>query len=153
MMQPNRPHDASRNFAKGILRKCVLVADDEPAVRSVIAKLLQHYGIEVFNAANGHQAIEIFSRRFAQIDLVLLDIRMENLDGPATLQSLRQIDPDVRCCFMTGDSGDYSDDELLSFGALRVLRKPFILAAVLEIVSGIRPRVLSTVDSDGSTTL
>ena len=54
-----------------------------------------------------------------------LDVRMPDQDGPAILHALRQINPAVRCCFMTGDSGDYSQAELLATGALDVLPKPF----------------------------
>lgn len=151
-MPPNGRQFLLRDHTAGGLAKCVLIVDDEPSVRSVIRRLLQHYGITVIDAATGTEAIEIFRARNAEIDLVLLDVRMEPLDGPATLHFLQSIDPQVRCCFLTGDPGDYTEEELLGLGAMRVLRKPFILAAVLEIVSDTRPPVLSGLNANDSPT-
>lgn len=152
-MPPNGRQFSLRDRTSSRFAKGVLVVDDEPTVRSVIRKLLQHYGIVAFDAATGAEAVEIFRAGSAEIDLVLLDVRMEPLDGPATLQFLQSIDPQVRCCFLTGDPGDYTEEELLGMGAMRVLRKPFILSAVLEIVSGTSPRVLSGLNSDDSPTV
>jgi CheY-like chemotaxis protein len=66
------------------------------------------------------------------IRTVLLDIRMPGLDGPATLEALRTLDPQVCCYFLSGDFGGYDTEELLQRGARGVLRKPF---RVEELVS------------------
>jgi DNA-binding response OmpR family regulator len=67
------------------------------------------------------------TRNCTSVDLVLLDVRMAGRDGPETLAALQALDPSVRACFMTGDSGRYSDTELLNRGALAVIRKPFAI--------------------------
>jgi len=59
---------------------------------------------------------------------VLLDVRMPEMDGPQTLAALRSINPEVRCCFMSGHTGDYSAEQLLELGASHVFQKPFGLS-------------------------
>jgi CheY-like chemotaxis protein len=62
--------------------------------------------------------------------MVLMDVRMPGLDGLLTLGELRQFDPDVRCCFMSGDLGGYTEQRLRDSGAAAVFHKPFHLDEV-----------------------
>ncbi|MFQ5777751.1 MAG: HD domain-containing phosphohydrolase [Terriglobia bacterium] len=61
------------------MNKTVLVVDDDEAVRSLLAELLQGDGYEVVTAGNGQAALEEFARR--RPDLVLLDVVLPGLDG------------------------------------------------------------------------
>ena len=65
---------------------------------------------------------------------MLLDVNMPGLSGPAPLALLRAISPDLTCCFMTGDPRPYAVEALLTFGAARVLAKPFTVSDVLHIL-------------------
>jgi DNA-binding NarL/FixJ family response regulator len=56
---------------------------------------------------------------------VLLDLHMPNMNGIQALAAMQEIDPDVCCCFMTGDCGESTVDWLLELGALYVFSKPF----------------------------
>lgn len=70
--------------------------------------------------------------------MVLLDVRMPGLDGLETLDALRKRDPEVRACFMSGDTGSYEPDELVQRGAAHVIAKPFLLndlANILRLVA------------------
>jgi CheY-like chemotaxis protein len=102
----------------------VLVVDDDGDVRLVVCLLLRSHGLAVREAAGGAEAVALYREHRGSVGLVLLDVRMPGLDGPRTLALLRDVDPTVRCCFLTGGSGDYSDDDLLALGALRVFHKP-----------------------------
>lgn len=104
----------------------VLVADDEEGGVCLLACALGAAGFAVLTAGGGAEAVEAFRRNRAEIDLVLLDVRMPPpLDGPAALCELRQIEPAVRVAFMSGSTGEYTDADLLALGALRVFQKPF----------------------------
>ncbi len=72
----------------------------------------------VLVAANGQQAVEIY--RTGAVDAVLMDERMPVMDGPQSLAALQKIDANVRCFFMSGASGQYSDDDLSRMGAVAV---------------------------------
>jgi DNA-binding response OmpR family regulator len=115
----------------------VLVVDDEPSLRHLLAAGLPRYGFAVHTACGGHEALELFRSHPGGFAAVLLDVCMPRLDGPATLTALRAIAPAVRCCFITGHSGRSGTDDLLALGAARVVEKPFRLddlAATLRAV-------------------
>jgi CheY-like chemotaxis protein len=66
----------------------VLVVEDEPAIREVVADLLQDEGYEVRQASDGLQAID--ELEVDDVDLVLSDVRMPRLDGPSLARRLRR---------------------------------------------------------------
>jgi anti-anti-sigma factor len=118
----------------------VLVVDDEEAVRSVIQIGLYYRGFEVWVAARGLQAIELYRRHSGEIAVVLLDVHMPGLDGPRTLGALKQLSPTVRCCFMTANPAPYTEEGLLRLGAVRVFRKPFAVTEVVETLNQLTGR-------------
>ncbi len=103
----------------------VLVVDDEPAVLAVLGVALRQYGFAVHLANGCAEAVAFYEHRGESIVVVLLDVRMPGKDGPQTLAALRERDPAVRCCFMSGDTGKYSVADLLALGATHVFEKPF----------------------------
>jgi two-component system, OmpR family, response regulator len=105
--------------------KCILVVDDESGVRKLLSAVLRQCGFDVREASSGEEAVALYERHGQDIDLVLLDVRMETQNGPDTLAALRRLDPRVRCCFMSGHAGDYSNSDLLALGACHVFSKPF----------------------------
>jgi two-component system response regulator MprA len=124
--------DPSTAIDSGDSRPGVLVVDDDPTVLSFLKRGLEHQGIQVWTACNGPLALKIFLRHRQKIALVLLDVNMPGWDGPSTLSALRRSCPEIRFCFITGNPGPYSDEALLSIGALRVFRKPLMLAELLH---------------------
>jgi CheY-like chemotaxis protein len=102
-----------------------LVVDDERVLRTLLEHALRRQGFTVRLAAGGQEAAEAYRQHHDTIDIVLLDVHMPGLDGPATLAALRQIDPHVRCCFMSGDTSGPVEATLLALGAARVFPKPF----------------------------
>jgi CheY-like chemotaxis protein len=115
----------------------ILVVDDDDAVRALLDVGLRQYGFAVWLAADGSEALPIYQQNSSEIDAVLLDVRMPGLDGPRTLAALSQLDPQIRSCFMTGQAGNYSQDELLKLGAAHVFAKPFQLAEVAKILGAL----------------
>src|SRR4051794_38680528 len=110
-------------------RPGILVVDDDPSILRMLRAALPQLGYAAYLAENGREAREVFRRAHDHITLVLLDVRMPDLDGPATLAALRDLDPHVRCCFLSGESGDYSEEQLRALDAL-VLHKPFTSASL-----------------------
>jgi CheY-like chemotaxis protein len=108
----------------------VLIADDDSLVRTMLRIGLQIYGFRVFVANNGKSALELYRQHREAIDVVLLDVRMPELDGPLTLDALRVINPNVCCCFMSGETGKYPYESLEQWKPARFFSKPFALPAV-----------------------
>src|SRR5687768_7198779 len=100
----------------------VLIVEDEPGIRSWLRIALGMEGYTVFLAADGEEAVEIYRERQDAVGVVLLDMQMPGMGGPKTAQSLRDINPAVRCCFMSGYSLDHKVLQGAGFG---FLRKPF----------------------------
>jgi CheY-like chemotaxis protein len=110
----------------------VLVVDDEPLLLAVLDAGLHQRGFAVWLASNGLQALEVYQAHRKEISIVLLDVRMPGLDGPRTLTALQRLNPAIRCCFMTGNMGLYTPEELTALGAVEVFAKPFDLTRLAE---------------------
>jgi CheY-like chemotaxis protein len=105
----------------------VLVVDDDEGIRTMLRLALPRFGITALFASSGEEAVEVYRNRGPSVDLVLSDVRMgAGMDGPQTVAALLRLNPAMRFCFMSGDSGGYSDADLLALGAARVFRKPFL---------------------------
>jgi DNA-binding NtrC family response regulator len=104
----------------------LLVVEEEDGVRHLLELALGRQGFHVLLASSGTQAVEVYRKFAGDVDLVLMDVRMHGMSGGDTLTGLKEVDPAVRCCFMTGDTGPEKADELLALGALHVFRKPFL---------------------------
>jgi two-component system OmpR family response regulator len=110
--------------------RAVLVVDDEAAIRELLQRSLNAYGLDAITAASGREAVELYRRHGGQIGVVLLDVQLPQQDGPQTLACLRALEPGLPCCFMSGNSGRYTQAELLALGAAHVFFKPFELETV-----------------------
>ena len=117
-----------------------LIVDDDDLVHLMLRLALERDGFQVWVAGNGQDAISLYRQHRASIDVVLLDVQMPILDGPRTLDALRQIDPDLCACFVSGNTGDYEPEELIRRGAQAVFHKPFrvidLRDAVRRIIQG-----------------
>ncbi len=109
----------------------ILIADDEPAVRTTLAAALTRHGFQVTLAGDGEEALALFARHWREIHLVLLDVRMPRRTGPEVMAAIQQIHPEVCCCFMTGYMGEHSEEELLARGARHIFAKPFRLSEMI----------------------
>jgi CheY-like chemotaxis protein len=105
----------------------VLVVDDEAAIRAMLRSGLHLFGLPVWSAGSGPEALAVYREHAGAIGAALLDVLLPGQDGPQTLQALRALDPKLPCCFMSGHTGRYTEEDLLALGAARVFRKPFHL--------------------------
>jgi two-component system cell cycle response regulator CpdR len=112
----------------------ILVADDEEAIRSLVARALKQDGHEVRTACDGAEALELLERENGAFELLLTDIRMPVMDGIALALAAARDHPDVTILLMTG----YADQRERAHGldALihDVLTKPFSLADMRSAV-------------------
>lgn len=119
----------------------VLLVDDEPHIRRIGELSLKGVGkwIAVL-ASSGTEALTLAEKE--NPDLILLDVMMPGMDGPATLQQLRSSDATSRIpvIFMTAKVQKHEVDKYLAAGAVGVIPKPFdpmaLPAQILQILSG-----------------
>jgi CheY-like chemotaxis protein len=68
----------------------VLIAEDEPIIRSLLRVLLERLGLQVLSAGDGAEAWEIFQAHAEEISIVITDLNMPRLDGPGLLRRLSE---------------------------------------------------------------
>lgn len=103
----------------------IVVVEDEELVRRYTMRVLRHAGFVVEGASSADQALQLFATESVPPDLVLSDVAMPGLSGPAMMAKLRAIHPGLKVLFMSG----YPRDELVQHGlheaALDFIQKPF----------------------------
>jgi CheY-like chemotaxis protein len=87
--------------------KKILVADDEMSIRLLYSEELKEEGYEVYMASNGREALEIVEK--IPLDLVILDIKMPEMDGIEALRQIKEKRPDLPVVLSTA-YGEYRQD-------------------------------------------
>ncbi len=106
----------------------ILVVDDEELVRKLLQRILEGAGYGVVTADNGRQALDKLAE--SNINLVLLDIRMPELDGFETLRQLRERS-EIPVIMLSGMGEVTTISDTLSLGADDYVHKPFLAPVLL----------------------
>lgn len=117
----------------------ILVVDDEDALRMVLSAELEGEGYRVSSAGDGAEAINILKTQ--TFDLILLDIKMPNVDGFEVLKFVKESQPSTKVIMLTGFADLKNAIESKKLGAEDFVSKPYDLVDLLTTVE----RVLSGV--------
>ena len=112
----------------------ILVVDDEPSARETTRQALEAFGYRVLLAEDGAAAVSIFSRERRRVALVLVDMMMPLMDGPATIEVLLRIDPHARVVLTSGFSVDGRPAREVSPRVKQFLPKPYTAEALLRAI-------------------
>lgn len=112
----------------------VLVIDDEPALRHVTRQTLEAFGYSVLLACDGVEGISLFASRQADIAVVITDMMMPVLDGPATIQVLRRLRSDVPIIATSGLAANAHLARAASLGVQHFLHKPYGVQDILMVL-------------------
>jgi PAS domain S-box-containing protein len=115
----------------------ILVVDDEKAIREITQSTLEAFGYHVFTAADGTDAVALYAQRQEEIQLVLTDLMMPYLDGPATIRALRKINPAVEIIACSGLSEGEKAREAGTLGVQAFLTKPYTAADLLQTLAAV----------------
>ena len=80
----------------------ILVVDDEDQIREITKKILETHGYKVITANDGKEAIALYSQHKEKIKLVLMDMMMPVMDGPASIRELCKANPEVKVVAVSG---------------------------------------------------
>ena len=116
----------------------ILVVDDEPAQRELVAGFLRKRGFDVAEAAGGQDALQRFTRE--PFDLVLTDQRMADLSGLDLLHRLRAVTPEAAVIVMTAYGTIETAVGAIKAGATDYLSKPLNLDELLHRIERVRER-------------
>lgn len=121
------------NLPRG-MGETVLVVDDERAIREIMERTLTRFGYRVLVAANGAEAVAIYAQQHQRIDVVLTDMAMPIMDGPATAVALRAINPDVKIIGSSGLAANGLVAKAAGAGVQSFIPKPYSAEAVLQML-------------------
>ena len=114
--------------------KTLLLAEDEPAVRSLAHKVLQRAGYNVLQACDGEEAIAVFKAHPGKIDLLVMDVAMPRLNGPDAVQQIHAIRPGIPVVFCTGYAGTHLEQGYPMPDNAVILHKPYYPNDLLQQV-------------------
>ena len=113
-------------------RITVLIADDEPLVLSVLRGVLESRGYRVLGALSAEQALSLYQRHAAPVQLLLADVVMPGMSGPELAERLLEQQPDLRVLFIAGmPDSEQIRDHILRRG-FDLLPKPFLPSELLR---------------------
>ncbi|MGB9081646.1 MAG: response regulator [Desulfuromonadaceae bacterium] len=103
----------------------ILLVDDELLIREMGQALLEEHGYQVFLAADGEEALEVYERERDHISLVILDVVMPVMGGKETLRRLTAAYPDIKVLISSGFRQDETNDSFIALGARGFIQKPY----------------------------
>jgi two-component system cell cycle sensor histidine kinase/response regulator CckA len=112
----------------------ILLVEDEEGLRALNARGLASRGYTVLQAGNGRQALEELERNQGKVDLVVSDVVMPEMDGPALMRELRKRNPGIKIIFVSGYAEDAFDKSLPDHTQFNFLAKPFTLKQLVTAV-------------------
>ena len=112
----------------------ILFVEDEDIVRGIAARLLRQRGYEVFEAADGEEALEIIEAEGGRFDLLISDVIMPGLDGPSMLKRARPMIGNVPVMFISGYAESEFSDLLSQEEGISFLAKPLDIKTLAERV-------------------
>ena len=117
-----------------MLRPIVLIVDDERQYVELLGELLEKYGLEAHTAFDAGDAL--FSMRSKVPDLILMDLKMPEMDGLALIDRLRSENEwkQIPIVVVSARTGKDVQSEVLAAGADRFLPKPFSSSELMEVL-------------------
>ena len=123
--QAKANHETGRDSANPTFSgETVLVVEDARSLRDLICEALTKFGCTVLSARDGQEALRIVKQRQTAIDLLLTDVVMPGMNGPALAKEVRFLCPGTKILYMTGYSGEFLRADMLIPG-VSLIQKPF----------------------------
>ena len=110
----------------------VLVVDDEPKIRAMIAAILETEGLEVISAESGEAALEQMAQ--SPPHLMIVDMKLGGMSGLEVLRHVRASHPQTGAFLLTGFDDDEVERQAAELGAFGVIHKPLVLSALRQTV-------------------
>ena len=112
----------------------LLLVEDEEGVRELIAEWLGGHGYTVLTASNGAEALALASREARSIDLLIADVVMPQMGGPALAERLLPSRPEMKIVYVSGYADEAIGDPRVLAAGSDFLQKPFSLDALVRKV-------------------
>ncbi len=118
----------------------VLIIDDEDVVRRAARATLEHFGYTVFEANDGRDGTDLFSRLHDRISAVLLDMTMPHMDGYEVWRYIRRVRPDMPVVMSSGFERSDALKQFPDATDVHFIQKPYTASSLLRTIRGIDRR-------------
>lgn len=135
--QPAATQDAAERIAAELPRghgELILVVDDEASVRAITQATLEAFGYRVLLACDGAEAVALYASCRSEIAVVLTDMTMPVMDGLATIQVLKNLDPAVRIVASSGLAVSAEVTRACGLDMKHFIAKPYTAEMVLKVL-------------------
>jgi PAS domain S-box-containing protein len=127
-----------KEFTQEILNhKTILFVDDEEINRILGQDILESLGYKVLMAKNGQEAIEVFKDKYAEIELVIMDMIMPVMNGSEAFLIMKKIDMGCKVIISSGNTKTENIDELRKSGLAGSINKPFRISELKKILDSL----------------
>jgi PAS domain S-box-containing protein len=113
----------------------ILVVDDEESIREITRSTLETFGYRVLKASDGTEAVALYAEHRNEIAVVLTDMLMPFMDGPATIRALQKMNPEVRIIAASGLTAGHKAGEASLEGVKIFLGKPYTAEKLLKALA------------------
>src|SRR4030066_1700678 len=107
------------------MKPSILIVDDDGVMQETLSDVLRKRGYEIFSVGSGNGALSVIKKNI--IDLILLDVRLPDIDGLEVLKKIKDFDTEILVIMMTAYSDVQSAVSSMKSGAYDYINKPFEL--------------------------
>ena len=119
----------------------ILLVDDEASILTITSQTLQAFGYRVLEATNGAEAVAVYAEHKNEIAVVLTDMMMPVMDGPATIHALTRMTPGIKIIGASGLNENSGVARASGAGLKHFLTKPYTARTLLKVVRAILDEV------------
>ncbi|MDY6981839.1 MAG: ATP-binding protein, partial [Pseudomonadota bacterium] len=131
---PPQIQEQLRSEARG--GETILLVEDEPDIRALLANMLKSKGYRVLEAGDGHAALDLYAREGGHVQLLVSDMVLPQLDGLALSRCLQERDAGLKVLLISGHTDELVSLRELDIRNLRLLSKPFSPSRLVQEVRG-----------------
>jgi len=115
----------------------VLIVDDEPEVRKLVAAIVGASGYTVLTADSGEHALALYEKHGARVDLLIADVVAPGMSGPQLADRLSALQPDLKVLFISGYDQTHVVQAYVLNRGFELLSKPFRASELASVVDRI----------------
>jgi PAS domain S-box-containing protein len=115
----------------------ILVIDDEASILTITGQTLQAFGYQVLTATDGADAVTVYAKHENEIAVVLTDMMMPVMDGPATIHALMRMNPAIKIVAASGLNANGGVAKVSGAGVKHFLTKPYTAGTLLKTMRAI----------------
>ncbi len=123
----------SNSFKPG----AVLIVDDEPALRDLIARVVESVDCHALQASNGAEGLSVFEAHHREIAVIISDVNMPVMDGFAFIRAVRELAPAVKVILSSGSLAAEEQRVAASLRVTAVLPKPYTAGQLAECIRSV----------------